>query len=432
MDSVQWAQLDHLASLLPKEYECKAIILKEKHLTRPDNINKLLRSAYRVPQPLSHFKNFIQKIPAARKLITPIEILETYYLAKRYFKKAKPDILVLCQETGRIEYNVTKAAHKQNIPVLSLPTGTWDPSSRGTTYFNDKSRQVKGVLRKFVAHFFPKWTYTYQGRKLLHTGPNYILSATLLGKTPKDPWYFNSGWVDLVGVDSQAMFDFYAANKIPPEKMKIIGSAQSQSLFIPSEEKVDRRKSLAKEYDLKADRPILYCALPLEYPDTKGTAVFTSHEECIENIIKPLLNLKYAQVIFGLHPRNKNKSIKTLEMHDIPIHRGSLSYFLPLVDGYIASISITIRWAIMLGLPVVNFDVYGFKYATFDAISSVHTVYTLEDYIKNVNLLDNPSELEKWQLNAQKHQEYWGKPDGMFKDRLIDLLHELAQQSKHN
>lgn len=433
MDPIQWTHLDNVSRLLPTEYECKALILHEKKLTRPENITRLINADYLTTKSIADFKNFLQKTTILKKLLPAVRILSTYFLAKHYFRMTKPDILILPQETARIEYNITKAAHKQGIPVLSLPTGTLDPLSRAIVYYNDKSRQVEGLLRKFIARFFPKWTYTYQGRKLLHTGPNYILSASLLGKTPTNPWYYNSGWITSIGVESNGIRDYAIANKTPSNKIKVIGSTASQLLFIPPLIRKCLRKEMAEEYGLNPGKPIFYCSLPLDYPDKTGDAVFKSHEECIENIVKPLLNLKHTQVLFGLHPRAKDKNYAILEKNNISVHRGNLSDYLPLVDGYITCRSTTTSWAMMLGLPVLDFDVYGGGYTTnFNNAGATHTVYTLEDYIKNVNLLDNPNELKKWQLDAQKHQEYWGKPDGMFKDRLIDLLHELVQQSKQN
>ena len=47
------------------------------------------------------------------------------------------------------------------------------------------------------------------------------------------------------------------------------------------------------------------------------------------------------------------------------------SELVPLCDLYVASVSSTIRWAIACGKPVVNYDVYRYRYTDFISLDGV-------------------------------------------------------------
>ena len=60
----------------------------------------------------------------------------------------------------------------------------------------------------------------------------------------------------------------------------------------------------------------------------------------------------------------------------------------PLCDVFVASISSTIRWAIACGKPVVNYDVYRYRYTDFIGVEGVLTCEEQDEFVSVLRRLD--------------------------------------------
>ena len=63
--------------------------------------------------------------------------------------------------------------------------------------------------------------------------------------------------------------------------------------------------------------------------------------------------------------------MRHIERGNVRIGSWKTAEMVPASDIYVASISSTIRWAITCGKPVVNYDVYRYRYTDFLAVPGV-------------------------------------------------------------
>ena len=428
-NTVQLIELDRLAALLPRErYKCALMLLdaQEMQVIAP---RRLHHSVFNRHPLVALVMTFLQKLPLLHRLNIPLRILEARSEALRYFARVHTDLVIVCEESADLECLVTKTARENGIPVLSVPYGAWGPQDRGEAYYHQAHFQVRGRIRERLARKFSKWVYTYRDRRLFHSSPFYIACMELFGASPRNPWFVNTGWVDATAVESPAMREHYLAQGLPEESLTLVGSAALHDLYRNEADKRSLREAFAAEYGLDPDRPIAYCALP-PHVEYRPQFLFASSEQTVEAMIRPLLDMHHVQVVFGLHPRESNRKLPCFDWPGVKLHRGKLTDVLPLVDVFVANISASIRWAVALGLPVVNYDAYGFGYTDFCRVSSVHTVADQKGYEEALKALDSPQGLEERSQEAQQFCEYWGKPQGDFVERITALIDRLCAEGK--
>jgi hypothetical protein len=99
---------------------------------------------------------------------------------------------------------------------------------------------------------------------------------------------------------------------------------------------------------------------------------------------------------------------------------------IPLADLYVASISATIRWALALGTPVVNYDCYRLDFEDYDTAAGIRVVRSLQQFKALLTgLVSDPKLLEEMKHDAERDRHRWGAIDGAFCDRFSGILSEL-------
>ncbi len=78
-------------------------------------------------------------------------------------------------------------------------------------------------------------------------------------------------------------------------------------------------------------------------------------------------------IVVRPHPRVAVEALEPFRGKGIAIVSDDTAGLVPLCDLYLASISATIRWAIACGRPVVNYDVYGYRYLDYADVPGVLT-----------------------------------------------------------
>lgn len=99
----------------------------------------------------------------------------------------------------------------------------------------------------------------------------------------------------------------------------------------------------------------------------------------------------------------------------------------PACDIYVASISSTIRWAIACGKPVVNYDVYRYRYTDFLRVPGVLATEEQDEFRRLVRRLIEDVDYRKEVADTQAGQSsYWGMLDGRVGDRVLDVVQRLC------
>jgi hypothetical protein len=106
---------------------------------------------------------------------------------------------------------------------------------------------------------------------------------------------------------------------------------------------------------------------------------------------------------------------------------------MPLCDIYVASVSSTIRWAIACGRPVVNYDVYRYRYTDFTKVEGVLACEEQQEFLALLaRLVSDRAFAEEVCRKQAAVAERWGRLDGRSGQRMVELVRRLlpAEQAE--
>lgn len=356
-------------------------------------------------------------------------IKEKIFIVEKLFRKIKPDLIILAEENTIYQTSIfTTIAKKYSIPSVIVPYTIANETEFAEALY--QANEAKGFLNRLVGLFFPKWIYRYKGKNLILCQGWQVLILELLKLTSKRPWLINSGFANKIAVESLHMMGYYLKNGLPSEKLVLTGSLSDDDISKSQKEILNKKKWLVKKFSLD-EKPIVLCAIPPFLPPRNGKTGFENSDQFYTFWIKSLLEIKNYNIIFNLHPNISNSQKKPFEMLGATVTSDGLAELIPLCDLYIACISATIRWAIACGKPVLNFDIYKFRYHDYDAAKGVMTVESKNDFIKCLRKFSQNRSYHQQMVEAQaKYKAEWGRLDGQSGRRMLDLLDDLTSNNE--
>lgn len=343
-----------------------------------------------------------------------------------------PDILVLGGDMVGYDTSLyVKLAHAAGIPVIIVPSTMSNGLEQAEVYYADPNYYVTGWTHRLVATLFPKWVKTHRGRELFRCPPGRILAMELAGLAPPQPWIFNSSSADVIAMESQAMIDYYAEAGMKHERMILTGTLSDDAMADCLARKDELRMELLKELDLDPALPLVLTALPPDFLYLNGgrpECDFKDYRSLVEFWIDTLAQTTGCNHVLALHPSVDPDEMRYVERDGIRISRRRTAELVPVCDIYVASISSTIRWAITCGKPVVNYDVYRYRYTDFLRCPGVIAIEEQADFKAVLHRLVNDLAYRDSVAGIQSEQSgYWGLLDGRVGDRMLFEVERLCQ-----
>lgn len=362
------------------------------------------------------------------------DILQTtVYFRKRVkarlqFLKTENISLLVITEDG-VGYDIPfliRAANKLKISSVVVPFTIANALEPAISLNRASGRyEVAGIRKKLTAKLFPKWVYNYQGKQLLRLEEEKVFAMQLTKLAPPIPWMYNSGHSSVIIMESEFFKKYHLDEGIEVHKMRTVGALYLDALGEVYQKRETLRANIAEEQSIAKDKKWILCALP---PDYYPNDEFKDYPEMVQYWIQMLCSHDEAQVFVSLHPRTPKERVAFIEDLGAIIIQDPIEYFIPLCDIFVACISATIRMAVACKLPVVNYDVFHYKYQDYEKIESVKTVFSKEDFQNEVNnLLKKPAYYQSFQAYYKQVGDFYGKLDGKNHQRLLTVLHELTQ-----
>jgi hypothetical protein len=138
--------------------------------------------------------------------------------------------------------------------------------------------------------------------------------------------------------------------------------------------------------------------------------------------------LPAVNIVLRAHPRLAPAALRPLAAAGCLVYRGRTEELVPLADVFAACISATIRWASALGIPVINYDCYRYRYGDF---ADAHAVVTVEDQAAFASALRDvcldPLARKTLCDRARADRCEWGSIDGRFAARFSELLRRVSR-----
>lgn len=351
--------------------------------------------------------------------------------AAKLIDQARPQVIVVMEDNAEgLTGVMTFAARRAGIPFIVLPDYIPNPIEPATYYRDSRAHQVHTLLDWLVATAYPKWVYAHNGRTMIRLPATMILAYHLLRCDPPAPWILNSGYASAIALDSPAMWTHYRSLGFRQSKLRVIGTAQDDRLHDRFCQREGLRATLMADLDLPADRPIVLCAFPPDqYASSDVTAFeYPSYAALVDAWFAELAAISdKANVIVRPHPRTAPGRLEQACPPGVRVIWTPTEDLIPICDLYVASVSTTIRWALGLGLPVLNYDCYRYGYGDFAAAKGVLECTDRSAFSANLRVLADGS--DELGAKARSDREAWGQVDGKYARRLRHLLEEISKDA---
>ena len=316
-----------------------------------------------------------------------------------------------------------REAHEGGVPTVIVPFTIANALEPAEAYLGNEARTV-GFFDGPFAKRYPQWVYEHRGHRLLRLPAAEALATEHLGLAPPKPWILNSGNADAIAVESPAMLAHYRACGLPESQLVLTGALYNDVLAEAGREAPALRRSLGLD-----DRPVILVALPPDQVEsrTRQQCDFTTHDALARYWIATLAASKDFQVVVSLHPRIPRESMAFIESSGAKIADVDIARLVPVAALFVASVSATIRLAIACGVPVINYDVYRYRYTDYAGMPGVRALEDRAAFEAEVQrLTTDPSALEVLGAAQRSVMGEWALLDGGAEARMLALFDRLA------
>jgi hypothetical protein len=359
------------------------------------------------------------------------ELRERIAYAAALIASVRPVLLVLAGDNpGYDTACFIRAAHDAGLRAVLVPSTMSNGLEEAEVYSKNPRYLVQGARNRAAAALFPKWAREHNGKRVLRVPGKRVLAMEWLRLAPPRPWTFNSGYADAIAVESDAMRAYYAEGGLPPEQMVETGSLANDTLHEALAQRGERRRALCAELGLPPERPMLLTALPPDFLYLEGgrpECDFRSYGELVQAWMSGIAPLGRFNRVLCLHPSVSYEEFHHLEADGVRIARRPTAELIPLCDLYVASVSSTIRWAIACGVPVVNYDVYRYRYTDYLGVAGVLRTEEQAEFAALLARFDaEPAFHESVRALQAAAAPHWGRLDGGTGGRMLALFDRLA------
>lgn len=349
---------------------------------------------------------------------------------KIFFKLLDPKLIILAEDSeSYFTPQLIKMGHDHDVKSVVFPyTFANQYEFLEDAFFYDR-RCNSSFFNFLVSLIFPKWTAEYKGKRLLKNSPFFIFSTELFRVSPPNPWVMSSGFSDVIAVESCFMKDYYSKAGIPEEQMLEVGFLSIDHLYQTFLNKKSVRENLAKRLDIDPEKPWIICAVPPSQWPRAGVG-FRSYNHFLDEFFGFFSQFNDVEVIFKFHPRLDFFEVKKIcDQYHIKSAEEDTVELIGMGDAYIASVSSTIRWALALGLPIINYDIYDYNYGDFDSAQNYDLVVTMDQF------KDAFRKVHKQLVDSKKQASYsfqkdFAILDGKAHQRILDLFQKLTKSSE--
>jgi hypothetical protein len=362
------------------------------------------------------------------KVVTDAAFMEQlYFRFLRFFRdlirSVDAEALLIPEDiVGNLWPVAIKAAHQAGIPALVLPYTLANKQEAFQSLKDQPSYQTPA--NQIAAELYPAWRLVEGGADLVRLPSAHIFAHERLGITPPDPWMMNSGFADLICVDSSASLEYFRDGGIPPAQLRIVGSVSQDQMFERQRDRELHLKTMRQELRLGGEKPLLLLSgCPNQLAATVPYCEFTSIGEVANHVGNSLAPLtEHYHVVVRPHP-NYPEFAELLTRFGISSTMARTASLVPLADLFVAFASATIRWAIACAVPTVNYDVFHYEYSDFAAAKGVLTVKGGDEFRDLVQTLrPGTPQLRSLAAAARNDSAHWSVMDGRGLNRIEEAI----------
>ena len=374
-------------------------------------------------------------IQCVRAVLALIGYMGWKRAALKLIRNSAPDAVILFEENAEgLSCVMAGVARQAGVPYLIIPQTIPNPDEPAHFYRTSPQHDGERALAKILTRFMPQWQFTYQGRRLLRQPIPKILAQQLFGVAPDRPWFLNSGRASAICVECEALRRQYIALGFPPAQLVVIGHPIDDTLHAISLRRKEVRFQLEQELGLFPGRPLVVVGFPPDQYTSPDTSAFEWPDfESMCRVWKDALDVlrPTCNVIVRPHPRLRTAQLQPFVEAGYPVVSEPTETLIPIADLYVASISATIRWALALGVPVVNYDCYRYRYGDYKRAEGVVTLENWRAFHGTLQgLAAEPTFAQALTQKARLERHEWGTVDGRFAERFSQVLADVHENTR--
>ncbi|MGD9123520.1 MAG: hypothetical protein PVG60_00425, partial [Desulfarculaceae bacterium] len=294
------------------------------------------------------------------------------------------------------------------------------PARQGDPAY-DLNTSPDGYLKKWIARRLPLQVFMSQVGPYLFYQARSIMALYFMKMLSENPWCVGGGFSDQVALTGENDLRRYLKGGVDPNKLVVVGEPTLDDLFDSTKSKDKIKAGIIRSHGFDPQQKILICALP---PFAEHRVFdWETHWKEIDFLMKNLADTGL-NVLLSLHPKSSRKDyLKLEEKPRVGIAYEPLSKILTAGDIFVATFSSTVRWAVLLSIPTVVFDFYGFGYRLYDNLGGIKVISNREDFGPALDKLANdPVYYEGQVAQARKSAPEIAPLDGLARQRIIDLV----------
>ncbi len=365
--------------------------------------------------------------------------LSEFRYASRVFDQYAPNVVIFGQDfpfsINTLLIKKAKVAGAKSVVVpFSLGTTRELCESLSSSDLHDADRSM---VSRLVAYLFPDWVNYYKDKKLLRLPPADIIVSEMLSLRTPHPWVPNSSYADVITMESEESRSRALLSGTPDSQLVLTGAPVDDALsaFRRNCRELKGRLLSAHSFangsatdSANGERLLAVVAWP---PDQFGSRLlpleFRGYEELCQAWAEELAEFQRVgqfTVVVRPHPVTDRIFLaKLLSEYDLSVTLQDTASLVAAADLFVASVSTTIRWAIMCGVPVVNYDVFDYQYNDFDSAEAVLTMSTRKEFARQLHeLVEDSSWMDSLRQRQAEVAAHWGVLDDGACDRILSVV----------
>lgn len=253
-----------------------------------------------------------------------------------------------------------------------------------------------------------------------------LLGLAISGMLAPNPWVQGGGKSDFILQHSSSKMELYKSLGCAPEKFVFLGDQTLDPVYRSIEDREPRRAKLLKALELNAEEPIFVMAVPNEAEHDLCTM---SEHLSRQRYFWSVLASRTSNVILALHPKSKRSDYAELASEfGFKFSTLQLSEIIGVADVFICSCSTTSYWAMIAGVPVINWDYLDLDMSLFKGLPGVYQVVTPDQFEKLMHELDCKIQIDRVAMELQAKQlANEAMFDGQALKRICVFIDELAK-----
>jgi hypothetical protein len=359
-----------------------------------------------------------------------LSLLKVISEVRAIIRREQVSLLVLPADNRYDQAAYIRAAHMESVGAVVVPQFMASQLEWAEYVWDQSNFQAGRMINWIAGKLYPHWVYLYKGRWLVALPGAQIFARQWLNLSPPLPWILHSGHADALALESEAMRKYCRAEGLPLEQMHVTGSVSLDAMFESLADIQNRKDALCRSLRLSKDRPIILSALP---PDTlymgRPECDFQEYTKLVEFWCRSISSVNGYHHIVALHPSVRYEEMRHIEAYGLKVAHIPTMDLVPLCDIFVASISSTIQWAIACGKPVLNYDVFRYRYTDYRDVAGVITVEEQTEFLDLLAKLTSDAGFLASVIARQAiFAEEWGCLDGIAGERLQNLFQSVIDR----